>query len=326
MRVLEVRWPELFRNSPERLEACGPEAGPSEVYWIRSVEARALGEKAADTQEYSGPNGGHDGVAARGYGLRPSLLMHVREVARHEDFRPGVLHASSGLVFRRTPVSRSGPGPAFHQLLLVGAFPAAPQPLVHLRSRLETLLAPRGFSFKEEEEDEGGAVNQVWVLSKGSGRVGRLAALPPPAGEGPWLCVVTLSLDLLALQLFSAPDWRLLWSRDPRFLEHFLPESPGPFRDFSLYPPAYTHDVSFWVEPDSFDELEFHALVRRVSAGAVREVALVDRFRHPHMGHASLCYHLTYQSSDRALSRSQALGMQLKLRQLLPLHLQVTLR
>ncbi|XP_035288767.1 ferredoxin-fold anticodon-binding domain-containing protein 1 [Anguilla anguilla] len=329
VRALEVEWPELFRNSPERLGACGPEVAPSEVYWIRPTGTRALGEEDAGAEEDRGSNGGQDG-AARGYGLRPSLLTHVQELARREDFRPGVLHAVSGLVFRRAPVSRCGGSgaPAFHQLLLAGAFPDEPRPLLHLRGRLEALLAPHGFSFKEEEE-EGGAVSQVLVHSKGPTRAGRLAALPPLEGEGPegaGLCVATLSLDLLALQLFSVPDWRLLWSPDPRFLAHFLPESPGPFRSFSLYPQAYTHDISFWVEPDSFDELAFHALVRRVSAGAVREVALVDRFRHPHMGHASLCYRLTYQSSDRALSRSQALGMQLKLRQLLPLQLQVTLR
>ncbi|KAJ8347545.1 hypothetical protein SKAU_G00261340 [Synaphobranchus kaupii] len=329
VRMLEFEWAELFRNSPERLQACSPEVTLSEVYWIRSTETRTLDEEDTDAEEDCGSNGGQDG-GARGYGLRPSLLMHVQEMVQHEEFRLGALHASSGLVFRRTPVSRSGDSgaPVFHQLLLVGAFPDGSRPLQQLQSRLETLLTPLGFSFKEEEE-EGGAVNQVWVNSKGPTRVGRLATVAPPAGEGPegtQLCVATLSLDLLALQLFSLPDWRLLWSPDPRFLAHFLPELPGPFQNFSLYPPAYTHDISFWVEPDSFDELEFHALVRRVSAGAVREAVLVERFRHPHMGHASLCYRLTYQSSDRALSHSQALGMQLQLRQLLPLHLQVTLR
>ncbi|KAG5843797.1 hypothetical protein ANANG_G00154720 [Anguilla anguilla] len=290
VRALEVEWPELFRNSPERLGACGPEVAPSEVYWIRPTGTRALGEEDAGAEEDRGSNSGQDG-AARGYGLRPSLLTHVQELARREDFRPGVLHAVSGLVFRRAPVSRCGGSgaPAFHQLLLAGTFPDEPRPLLHLRGRLEALLAPHGFSFKEEEE-EGGA--------------------PGPAG----------SAALLRARLASAVEPR------PALPGSLPPESPGPFRSFSLYPPAYTHDISFWVEPDSFDELEFHALVRRVSAGAVREVALVDRFRHPHMGHASLCYRLTYQSSDRALSRSQALGMQLKLRQLLPLQLQVTLR
>ncbi|KAJ8388307.1 hypothetical protein AAFF_G00134610 [Aldrovandia affinis] len=328
--TLEMEWPELFRKSPERLQACGPEVTPSEVYWIRPIETRVLSEEDRDTVVDSGSNGGQNS-ATWGYRLRPSLLIHVQEMVQHRDFRPEVLYAVSGLVFRRAPVSRSGGcgAPVFHQLLLLGSFPVESQPLLQLRSRLEALLVPHGFSFKDEEEEEGGGVNQVWVNSKDLSRVGRLATMTAPSGEGPegiQLCVVTLSLDLLAAQLFSVQDWRLLWSPDPRFQAHFLSESPGPFRDFSLYSLAYTHDISFWVEPDSFDELAFHALVRRVSAGAVREVVLVDRFRHPHMGHASLCYRLTYQSSDRALSQTQALGMQLQLRQLLPLRLQVTLR
>ncbi|KAJ8267071.1 hypothetical protein GJAV_G00138010 [Gymnothorax javanicus] len=321
--TLEMEWSLLFRNSLERLEACGAEVAPSEVYWIRSTETHKLAEEVAVAEEDCRSNSSQD-AATRGYGLRPSLLMYVQEMVGHVDFRPGTLHTSSGLVYRRTPVYRSAP--AFHQLLLVGAFPEEPQPVLQLWSRLETVLAPRGFSF---EEEEGGTANRVWVNLKGSTRVGQLATLAPPAGkglEGLQLCVATLSLDLLAMQLFSVPDWRLLWSPDPRFLAHFLPESPGPFQNFSLYPPTYTHDISFWVEPDGFDEREFHSLVRRASAGAVQEVALVDRFRHPHMGHASLCYRLTYQSADRALSHSLALSMQLKLRQLLAQHLQVTLR
>ncbi|KAG9351484.1 hypothetical protein JZ751_022734 [Albula glossodonta] len=313
VHALETEWPELFRNSPEKLQACGPEVTPSEVYWIRPTETHILDEENRDTEEECGSNGSQD-VAPQGYGLRPSLLMHIPEIVQHVDFCPGLLHAVSGLVFRGVPISQSG-GPVFHQLLLVGAFPVESQPLLQLQSRLETLLVPHGFSFLEEEE-EGGCVNQVWVNSVSSSRVGRLATLNGLADdqtEGMQLCVVTLSLDLLAAQLFSLTDWRLLWSPDPRFLAHFVPESPGPFRNFSLYPPSYSHDISFWVEPDSFDELAFYALVRRVSGGAVREVALVDCFRHPHMGHASLCYRLTYQSSDRALSHSQALGMQLQM-------------
>ncbi|XP_016116618.1 ferredoxin-fold anticodon-binding domain-containing protein 1-like, partial [Sinocyclocheilus grahami] len=125
---------------------------------------------------------------------------------------------------------------------------------------------------------------------------------------------------------FGISDWRLLWSADPRFLKHFEFNPLGPFSPFSLYPPSYLHDISFWMEPESYDELDFHALVREASCGAVKDMALVDRFRHPHMGHASLCYRLTYQSPDQALSHIQALGLQNQLRRLLPLRLQVTLR
>ncbi|XP_036381131.1 ferredoxin-fold anticodon-binding domain-containing protein 1 [Megalops cyprinoides] len=316
---LEMDLPELFRNSPDRLQTCGPDITPSDIYWIRPTETCVLGKEQQEAEEDCASNSG-------GYGLRPSLLMHIPEVVQHPDLSLGALNAVSGLAFRRVPISRSI-SPVFHQLLLVGALPGESQALLQLRSRLEALLVPHGFSF-EGEKEEGGATQRVWVSSKGASRVGCLTLLPSPAEapEGLQLCVATLNLDLLATQLFSLSDWRLLWSADPRFKAHFLAEVPGPFRNFSLYPPAYTHDVSFWVEPDSFDELALHSLVRQASAGAVQEVVLVDCFRHPHMGHASLCYRLTYQSPDRALSHSQALRMQLQLRRLLPLHLQVTLR
>nr|XP_023669355.1 ferredoxin-fold anticodon-binding domain-containing protein 1 isoform X1 [Paramormyrops kingsleyae] len=314
VQVVDVDFPFLFRDSPERLQACGPDITTSDIYWIRPVEVHNLGE------EDCRPDGSQDSPTGN-YGLWPSLLLHVQEVVQRSDFCPGVLFRLSGPVYRRVPVSRNT-SPAFHQLLLVGALPSEPEPVGQLRNCLEMLLAPYGIALEEEDRSR---VHELWLKVKGSFKVGRLEVLSAP-DDVQQLCVVTLNLDLLAAQIFGVTDWRLLWSPDFRFLSHFLPSSPGPFRPFSLYPPTYVHDVSFWVEPDSFDELAFHSLVRRVSAGAVREATLVDRFRHPHMGHASMCYRLTYQSADRALSYSQALAMQLELRRLLPLELQVTMR
>ncbi|MBN3319587.1 FDXA1 protein, partial [Atractosteus spatula] len=329
---IESDFPELFRACPGLLSDCGPDVSPARVYWIRPTETRA---RVAGEEGDPAPNGPQDSET-KGYGLRPSLLLHAREVCSHREFRAGTLHAVSGLVFRRLPVSKSSP-PAFHELLLLGAFRADSRPCQLLRCCLEAALgaadrqaAPRdpavpAVSF---EEDTGDPTPQLWVNFRGVPRVGRIAALPPRGelSQDLQVCAATLNLDLLAWQAFSLPDWRMLWSGDPRFLAQFARKEVRPFSSFSLYPPSYTHDISFWVEPESFDELAFHALVRRVSGDAVRDVALVDRFRHPHMGHASLCYRLTYQSCDRALSYSQALGMQLQLRRLLPLQLQVTLR
>ncbi|KAL4608662.1 ferredoxin-fold anticodon-binding domain-containing protein 1 [Arapaima gigas] len=323
VHMVDMDFPELFRGSADRLQACGPGITSSDIYWIRPTETRLLSEEEKGSEEDGEPDGSQDSPVGD-FGLRPSLLVHVQEIIQHRSFQPGALHALSGLVFRRLPVSRNT-SPAFHQLVLVGALPPESQPIQKIRSCLELLLAPHGISF---EVDQGGSVQQLWVKTKSPCNVGRLEVFPG-TGDGPQeqqLCVATFNLDLLSVQIFCMSDWRLLWSADPRFLVHFLPRSPGPFHSFSLYPPVYMHDVSFWVEPEGFDELAFHSLVRRVSAGTVKEVVLVDRFRHPHMGHASLCYRLSYQSPDRALSHSQASSMQLQLRRLLPGELGVTLR
>ncbi|XP_018610708.2 ferredoxin-fold anticodon-binding domain-containing protein 1 [Scleropages formosus] len=323
VHVVDMDFPELFRRSADRLHACGPGISSSDIYWIRPTETCVLGQEEKETEEDGEPDGNQDSPMG-GFGLRPSLLMHVQEIIQRRAFQPEVLHALSGLVFQRVPVSRSV-SPAFHQLLLMGAFPAESQPIHQIKSCLQSLLSPHGIAF---EENQGGGIQELWVNTKSPFKVGRLEAFPATR-DGPQsqqLCVATFNLDLLSVQIFDVADWRLLWSADPRFLAHFLLRSPGPFRAFSLYPPVYTHDISFWVEPEGFDELAFHSLVRRVSAGTVKEVVMVDRFRHPHMGHASLCYRLTYQSPDRALSHSQASGMQLQLRSLLPTELGVTLR
>lgn len=259
------------------------------------------------------------------YALRPSMLLHVQDIMQNEDFSPGTFHALSGLVFQRVPVS-SGWYPAYHQLLLVGVLPSKSQPLRCLRDSMEAMLSPYNVSFKE---DHLGEEHRVWVSSQDVQNFGRMTSVPVPGlnFQGSLqLCVLTLNIDHLATLTFSIPDWRLLWSPDPRFLSQFEPRHAGPFRPFSLYPPSYSHDISFWMEPDSFDELDLHAVVRVATGGVVREVQLVDRFRHPHMGHASLCYRLLYQSPDRALSHGQVLGLQNQLRKLLPLRLQVTLR
>ncbi|KAL6463397.1 hypothetical protein MHYP_G00277880 [Metynnis hypsauchen] len=316
-------FPELLNCCPEKLQSCGLNLTPSDVYWIKPIETHPLNQcedsmKDCDLMEDQQSSGGS-------YALRPSLLLHVQEIMQNEDFSPGTLHALSGLVFQRVPIS-SNQYPAYHQLLLVGVLPSKSQPLRCLKDCMEALLSPYHVSFKEEHLGE---EHQVWVYSQDVENFGRMTSVPVPGSDfqgSLQLCVLLLNIDHLATLILSIPDWRLLWSADPRFLAHFEPRPIGPFRPFSLYPPSYSHDISFWMEPDSFDELDFHAVVRVATGGAVKDVKLVDRFRHPHMGHASLCYRLDYQSPDRALSHSQVLGLQNQLRRLLPLRLQVTLR
>lgn len=262
------------------------------------------------------------------YMLRPSLLMHAEEIMHREDFSPGTIHALSGLVFQRVPISPNR-SPVFHQLLLVAVLPSEAQPVQSLQNNLEALLSPYEISFEKEELGE---ENRVWLSSQKLHNFGQITCVPVPRSElqccKSSILTLLLNLDHLATLVFSIPDWRLLWTWDPRFLASFKPgtQVPATFRPFSLYPPSYTHDVSFWMEPDTFDELDFHEAVRVATCGAVRNIQLVDRFRHPHMGHASLCYRLAYQSPDRALSRTRVLDLQNELRTLLPLRLNITLR
>ncbi|XP_067264225.1 ferredoxin-fold anticodon-binding domain-containing protein 1 isoform X1 [Chanodichthys erythropterus] len=316
-------FPELVSCLPETPEACDSTLTQSEVYWIKPTDTYIFDqseneqnncESMDDQQSFTGS-----------YALRPSLLLHVQEITQNEDFSPGTLHAVSGLVFQRVAISLSR-SPAFHQLLLVGMFPTVSNPLQCFQDSLESLLASYGVSF---EEAQIGLEQQVWMNSKMLPKFGRIASLPSFSSsldEGLQLIAISINLDHLATVIFGISDWRLLWSADPRFLKHFELNPLGPFSPFSLYPSSYSHDISFWMDPEIYDELKFHSLVREASCGSVKNVALVDRFRHPHMGHASLCYRLTYQSSDRALSHSQVLGLQNQLRRLLPLRLQVTLR
>ncbi|KAI9823843.1 MAG: hypothetical protein M1819_001123 [Sarea resinae] len=61
-----------------------------------------------------------------------------------------------------------------------------------------------------------------------------------------------VGLERIAMLLFSIPDIRLFWSRDPRFLSQFSAANttPSRFVPFSKYPAAYK-DVAFWVPSSS---------------------------------------------------------------------------
>jgi hypothetical protein len=98
-----------------------------------------------------------------------------------------------------------------------------------------------------------------------------------------------LYLDTIAQHALRLPDIRLLWSKDPRFLNQFtVNHSPDNmasclsaftfFRPFSLYPVRFVHDVSFWENPGRvFEETEFLDAIREVADDVVTSVVLVDR-------------------------------------------------
>lgn len=319
-------FPELLSCSQDKLRACGSNLSSSEVYWIKPIETHPL-DQSEDCEKDCEPMEEQQ-LSSSSYVLRPSLLMHTEEIMHGEDFSPGTIYALSGLVFQRVPISPTR-SPVFHQLLLVAVLPSESRPVQSLHNNLEALLSHYEVSFEKEELGED---YKVCLSSREFPNFGQIACVPFPQSK-PQFCkssilTLLLNLDHLATLIHSIPDWRLLWTSDPRFLASFDPGMQvfAPFRPFSLYPPTYTHDVSFWMEPDTFDELDFHEAVRVATCGAVKDVQLVDRFRHPHMGHASLCYRLAYQSPDRALSRTRVLDLQNQLRSMLPLRLNITLR
>ncbi|KAF7688856.1 ferredoxin-fold anticodon-binding domain-containing protein 1 [Silurus meridionalis] len=319
-------FPELLSYSQDKLQACGSNLSPSEIYRIKPIETHPLDQGGANEKDRETVE--EHQFSSISYMLRPSMLMHAEEIVQREDFSPGTIYTLSGLVFQRVPICPTR-SPAFHQLLLVAVLPTESQPVQSLQNYLEALLSHYEVSFEKKELAE---ECRVLLRSRERHNFGQITCAPVhqpklPLGQSSILTLL-LNLDHLATLVFSIPDWRLQWTPDPRFLARFEPgiQVPALFRPFSLYPPSYTHDVSFWMEPDEFDELEFHGAVRIATCGAVKDIKLVDRFRHPHMGHASLCYRLAYQSPDRALSRTQVLVLQNQLRTLLPLRLNITLR
>lgn len=283
------------------------------------------------------------------YMLRPSLLSKMEELLTKKEAyaawhgvdernnesveveghkkdgplggRNGVpsLFGISGLVFKNVPVNLWNL-PAFHELLLGGVFPSASEPIRLIGQRLETLLAPYGVSLVTEQ---GGL--RLTALQKGL--VGKVCAGNAGDGISSVRVTVSLNLDLLSVLLFSLPDWRLLWSHDPRFLRQFeLRPPPGkPFQPFSLFPEHFSFDISFWTGP-TWAERKFHAAIREASHGTVEQVKLVDTFSHPDLSQTSYCYRLIYHSNTHALSHTQALQFHKDLETFLTSRLQVTIR
>lgn len=228
-----------------------------------------------------------------------------------------MLFGISGLVFRNVPINFWAL-PAFHELVLRGVFPS--ESIKLLEQRLEMLLAPYGVSLVEEQ---GG----LHLMAQPMGLVGKVLISTTSENIGHVSATVSLNLDLLAVLLFSLPDWRLLWSHDPRFLKQFaLRPSPGTrFHPFSLFPEVFSFDISFWTGP-TWEEKKFHALVREASHGTVEHVKLIDKFSHPDLSQTSYCYRIIYHSHTHALPQTQALQLHKHLESVLSSRLQVTIR
>jgi len=314
------------------------------------VDATDVHRADVDTEEGSGV-----------FVLRPSLLpqmeeMGVRRGDTRERGKPGEgvpvedqqtdgnqprqdpcasvgrLLGVSGLVFRDVPVSPWAP-PTFHQFLLRGRFPAARRPMTSLGQTLDRLLSPRGVSVVTE-------AGCLHLTAQPMGAVGRVSA---SVGDGEeeegWVWVnVSLNLDLLAACLFSLPDWRLLWSCDPKcFPPLLLLHRPPPGEQQQQQPPSWLpslfarrlrFDVSFWTGSSAWDDRKLHALAREAGRGAVEQVELIDSFcrQEGQTRRISYCYRVTYLSHSHALSHTKALELHRHLESLLSSRLHVTVR
>ncbi|RVE63808.1 hypothetical protein OJAV_G00140170 [Oryzias javanicus] len=352
-----------FFLTAKRLQASSCGVDVSQCYWALHKDFRFGGEGSSRTQEHlpaatvsSTKEDRTKSERSEGfwsasldqevdldlYVLRPSLLPRVEELpiekkGRKNDVRtsgeadkradsegndeghqdvPGMLCGVSEVVFRNVPISLWGL-PAFHELVLRGVFPSECEPMKLLGHKLESLLAPFDVSIATEGE-------VLHLMAQPMGILGKVLVSHQVDTDS---VNVSLNLDLLALLLFSLPDWRLLWTHDQRFLKQFRPRPPPgtPCQPLSLFPEPIRFDISFWTGP-TWDEKQFHAAVREASHGSVKLVKLIDTFSHPDLSQTSYCYRLTYHSHTHALSHTQALHFHKQLESLLSSRLNVTIR
>ncbi|XP_006820943.1 ferredoxin-fold anticodon-binding domain-containing protein 1-like [Saccoglossus kowalevskii] len=140
------------------------------------------------------------------------------------------------------------------------------------------------------------------------------------------------NLDVLAMLIFDVSDVRLLWSDDPRLWQQFtalvdfkcgnqlnlqsILYNDITFKSFSIYPPAYIHDISIWERSNEtrLSESEFFSLMREITHHQILNVYLKDQYVHPKTGSKSRCYRMVHQSPDKALSKCKATELQIQLR------------
>ncbi|XP_043532591.1 ferredoxin-fold anticodon-binding domain-containing protein 1 isoform X1 [Chiloscyllium plagiosum] len=280
----------------------------------------------------------------RSYCLRPTLTGYVADILQKTDFRVEVIYALSGTVFRKCLITPQTM-PVFHEMILCSAFKKNADFLSLFMCSVERAISFLIKSASGTVASIDKTLNSITFEEEGSGKswnihfrqmehpeftdltVAKLVCIPNKQDSELNNCVMSINLDLLSMVLYHINDWRMLWTFDERFLDQISATEFKPFSEFSLYPPTYSHDISFWVnENGKPEELELHALVRRVTRESVKEMKLIDSFLHTQSKRMSYCYRLMYQSCDKALSYQQALEMQLHLRVELQKHFQVTLR
>lgn len=144
-----------------------------------------------------------------------------------------------------------------------------------------------------------------------------------------------MGLERIAMILHEIPDIRLFWTADPRFTSQFSREgqedlddeelSPIKFVPFSKYPPIFK-DISFFMDPTTFQPNGFYELVRDIGGELVETVQLVDEYQDSRRGIHSRCYRIVYRSMGRTLTDGEINTLQDTLRGRITSELPVTLR
>ncbi|XP_073458534.1 ferredoxin-fold anticodon-binding domain-containing protein 1 isoform X2 [Aquarana catesbeiana] len=276
--------------------------------------------------------------------LRPSLTSFIKDIAERSSLIPGTLYVLSGPVFRKCLIS-PWMMPVYQELILFLCCSPSDTKSSQLQLVMETIenamasitnsvLLNDELDFSKQPLNVQGLhfyqkTSVYYFINNDSNEmIGtiRIVTSEELSSDRSFI-IITLNLDLMAMCLLGIEDWRQLWTDDERFIQQFSQRKLKPFKKFSLYPPCYTHDISFWVEDGAvFDEIEFHNITRRVSWGNIVTIELLEQYEDVKMGKNSRCYRMTYQSCDQALSYESALKIQLQLREELGRCLHITLR
>lgn len=120
-----------------------------------------------------------------------------------------------------------------------------------------------------------------------------------------------IGLERIAMTLFSIPDIRLFWTEDKRFLKQFSEGKITKFKSFSKFPPCYK-DFAFYIN-DSYNENDFHNLIRECAGDLAEDVKLIDDFTNK-SGQRSHCYRVNFRLMERNLTNQEVNELQIKIR------------
>lgn len=265
------------------------------------------------------------------YVLRPTLLTHIPGIFRKEDPQP--LYAS-GRVFRCCGI-RPELYPILHQSLMVVPIPkdseTSSEDFKEKVSRVSArLLQGKGpVSIEDCHSCQDGSINNRSSLvfkvegsnepSQSTLTIGECGIFHS-SGGGYHYCI--WNLDNITMVKYNVEDIRLFWSADDRIVAQFSnsaemcsesqPSSEHSMQVYSLHPPTYTYDVSFWLHEDTFDELDFYSAIRSVTFDLVREVRFLSQYINREI---SYLYRIVYQSCDRALTKKAVTQLHLDVRE-----------
>ncbi|KAJ8299226.1 hypothetical protein KUTeg_023286, partial [Tegillarca granosa] len=114
--------------------------------------------------------------------------------------------------------------------------------------------------------------------------------------------IFLLDLDRVTMDIFKIPQVRLLWTNQNRIFEDFanLSVNYPVYKEISLYPMLFQHDMSFWENPEiPFNVFKFYNIIRNVAGDIVTSVQQIDIYPNEQTGLISRCYRLEFQSFDK---------------------------